>query len=267
MVPAEAQLTKTMTAPPWGGSLRRARERFVSSSPNSSQRLETDVAQEGARRIGTPAFMAPEQARGEADIDAREDIYSLGCVAYYLLTGALVFHASSAISMALAPIEQKPEPPSQRAELLIPSSLERVVLSCLEKKRKDRPQTAPELDALLASRADLPERTQADARRWWLVHRPRAQLRDCNMSTASQPPHGARIRMAMTVSGRIMAHQVGGKHYTGPTRHLLLPLLEVDAQKRRRSRAAGGELANLLATRARVNETLKLDPHPMESRR
>jgi hypothetical protein len=52
-----------------------------------------------------------------------------------------------------------------------------------------------------------------------------------------------------------------------PTRHLLLPLLEVDAQKGRRSRAAGGELANLLATRARVNETLKLDPHAMESRR
>ena len=51
------------------------------------------------------------------------------------------------------------------------------------------------------------------------------------------------------------------------TRHLLLPLLEVDAQKRRRSRAAGGELANLLATRARVNETLKLDPRAMESRR
>jgi serine/threonine-protein kinase len=67
--------------------------------------------------------MAPEQARGEEDIDSRADIYSLGCVAYYLLTGSLVFHASSAISMALAHIEQKPEPPSQRAELPIPPSL------------------------------------------------------------------------------------------------------------------------------------------------
>jgi serine/threonine protein kinase len=108
MVPAEAQLTKTMTAP--------------HSTPRGD-RLENDVAQEGARRIGTLAIMAPEQARGEADIDARADIYSLNCVAYYLLTGALVFHASSAISMALAHIEQKPEPPSQRAELPIPSSL------------------------------------------------------------------------------------------------------------------------------------------------
>jgi serine/threonine-protein kinase len=84
-------------------------------------------------------FHGPEQARGEEDIDARADIYSLGCLAYYLLTGSLVFHASSAISMALAHIEQKPEPPSQRAELPIPPSLERVVLSCLEKKREDRP--------------------------------------------------------------------------------------------------------------------------------
>lgn len=125
-----------------------------------------------AESLGTPAFMAPEQARGEEDIDARADIYSLGCVAYYLLTGALVFQTSSAISTALAHIEQKPEPPSQRAELPIPPSLERVVLSCLEKKREDRPQTAPELDALLAACADVPEWTQAEARRWWLLHRP-----------------------------------------------------------------------------------------------
>ena len=125
-----------------------------------------------AESLGTPAFMAPEQARGEEDIDARTDIYSLGCVAYYLLTGSLVFHASSAISMALAHIKQKPEPPSQRAELMIPPSLERVVLSCLEKKPEDRPQTAPELDALLAACADVPEWSQADARRWWLLHRP-----------------------------------------------------------------------------------------------
>jgi len=125
-----------------------------------------------AESLGTPAFMAPEQARGEEDIDSRADIYSLGCVAYYLLTGSLVFCATSAISMALAHIEQKPEPPSQRAELPIPPSLERVVLSCLEKKREDRPQTALELDALLTACADVPEWTQADARRWWLLHRP-----------------------------------------------------------------------------------------------
>ncbi len=74
--------------------------------------------------------------------------------------------------MALAHIDLKPEPPSQRAELPIPPSLERVVLSCLEKKREDRPQTAPELDALLVACADVPEWTQADARRWWRLHRP-----------------------------------------------------------------------------------------------
>jgi eukaryotic-like serine/threonine-protein kinase len=122
--------------------------------------------------LGTPAFMSPEQVRGSEDIDARADIYGLGCVAYYLLTGTLVFHYSSAISTALAHIEHKPEPPSKRAELPIPPSLERVVMSCLEKERADRPQTAAELDALLAACADVPEWSQADARRWWLLHRP-----------------------------------------------------------------------------------------------
>ena len=53
MAPAETQLTKTMTAPRRDGSLRRARERFISSSPHSSERLENEVAQEVARRIGT----------------------------------------------------------------------------------------------------------------------------------------------------------------------------------------------------------------------
>ena len=66
----------------------------------------------------------------------------------------LVFHSSSAISTTLAHIEQKPEPPSKRAEWPIPPSLEWIVVSCLEKKREDRPQTAAELDALLAAQAD-----------------------------------------------------------------------------------------------------------------
>jgi len=125
-----------------------------------------------AQSIGTPAFMAPEQARGDADIDARADLYGLGCVAYYLLTGTLVFRSPSAISMALAHVQQPPDPPSKRAELPIPKSLERVVMLCLEKNREDRPQSAAELDALLEACADIPEWTQADANRWWTLHRP-----------------------------------------------------------------------------------------------
>ena len=126
-----------------------------------------------AETIGTPAFMSPEQVRGDAEIDARADIYALGCVAYYLLTGALVFDSSSPLSMGIAQIEEAPELPSKRAELPIPASLERVVMQCLEKKPEDRPQTAAELDALLQSCADIPEWNQNEATRWWTLHRPR----------------------------------------------------------------------------------------------
>jgi len=125
-----------------------------------------------AESIGTPAFMSPEQVRGDENIDARADIYGLGCVAYYLLTGTLVFHSSSALSMGIAHIQQDPEPPSKRAELPIPKSLEHVVMLCLEKRREDRPQTAAELDALLEACADIPEWNQAEATRWWMLHRP-----------------------------------------------------------------------------------------------
>ena len=125
-----------------------------------------------AESIGTPAFMSPEQVRGDPDIDARADIYGLGCVAYYLLTGSLVFNSPSPISMALAHIQQAPAPPSKRSELPIPESLERIVMLCLEKNPDDRPQTATELDALLAACYDIPEWSQADAKRWWTLHRP-----------------------------------------------------------------------------------------------
>jgi serine/threonine-protein kinase len=120
---------------------------------------------------GTPAFMSPEQVRGE-EIDARADIYGLGCVAYYLLTGTLVFNQATALSMAAAHVEQAPEPPSRRSELPIPESLERVVLACLAKKREDRPQSAAELAALLEACADVPRWTQADANQWWRLNRP-----------------------------------------------------------------------------------------------
>jgi len=121
---------------------------------------------------GTPAFMAPEQVRNDPDVDGRADIYGLGCVAYYLLTGTLVFHASTPMAMAIAQVEQQPEPPSQRAEVRIPATLERVVMACLAKKPEDRPQSAAELTELLNGCKDVPVWSKEDANRWWTLHRP-----------------------------------------------------------------------------------------------
>ena len=120
---------------------------------------------------GTPAFMPPEQARGD-DVDARADIYRLGCVAYFLLTGKVVFERPSAMATALSHITDQPERPSKRSELPIPESLERVVMACLEKRREDRPQSAADLAAMLSACTDVPPWSQADANRWWRLNRP-----------------------------------------------------------------------------------------------
>jgi CHASE2 domain-containing sensor protein len=124
---------------------------------------------------GTPAFMSPEQALGRADIDGRADLYSVGCVAYWLITGDVVFERESARDVLTAHIREAPDPPSQVSELPVPPDLERVILACLEKDPEKRPATAAALaDRLRAcecSSAWSTERAEA----WWAKHLPRSE--------------------------------------------------------------------------------------------
>lgn len=121
---------------------------------------------------GTPAFIAPEQALGRPDLDGRVDIYAAGCVAYWLLTGELVFNADTAMGLLFHHAHTSPTPPSSRTELPIPASLDRLVLSCLAKDPTDRPASAQEL----ARRLDEVEGAAAWsgdlARDWWARHQP-----------------------------------------------------------------------------------------------
>jgi serine/threonine-protein kinase len=126
---------------------------------------------------GTPAFIAPEQALGGVDLDIRADIYSVGCVAYWLMTGALVFTAETPMKVLLAHASAVPEPPSRKTELPIPPGLERLVLSCLEKDRANRPQTPRSLlDQLEAIVLDDPW-TEDRARQWWITNLPQGDER------------------------------------------------------------------------------------------
>jgi len=125
---------------------------------------------EGAT-AGTPAYMAPEIALGRPGIDGRADIYSLGCVAYYLLTGQPVFSADSAVATALAHVKDKPVPPSARSELAIPPSLDTLIQQCLEKDPADRPQSATELGQRLADTVAPDAWTPEAAHAWWELHR------------------------------------------------------------------------------------------------
>jgi serine/threonine-protein kinase len=120
--------------------------------------------------MGTPAYMAPEMALGD-HVDARADLYALGCVAYYLLTGAQVFTGDTALKVITQHIQAVPPPPSERTELPIPARLEQLVLACLAKKPIERPQSARQLAQSLDT-IDGARWGEEDANRWWREHHP-----------------------------------------------------------------------------------------------
>jgi serine/threonine-protein kinase len=121
---------------------------------------------------GTPAFIAPEQALGRADLDGRADIYSTGCVAYWLLTGQLVFSGDTPMALLVHHAHTPPAPPSTRTELSIPEALDELVLACLAKDPAERPQSAKELSQRLAAVMSSNKWTQDHAREWWTRHQP-----------------------------------------------------------------------------------------------
>ncbi len=121
---------------------------------------------------GTPAFIAPEQALGRSDLDGRADIYSTGCVAYWLLTGQPVFSGDTPMALVVHHAHTPPEPPSTRTELPIPPALDELVLACLAKDPAERPQSAKELSQRLAEVMSSNEWTQDHARDWWTRHQP-----------------------------------------------------------------------------------------------
>ena len=125
--------------------------------------------------------MSPEQALGESDLDGRSDIYAVGCIGYWLLTGGYVFESNSPIEMLMQHVRDDPIAPSQKTELNVPPELDELILRCLAKKREDRPQSGDELrDALDAIPLPNPW-TRKRATKWWGVHH---QSRTPRMSTS-----------------------------------------------------------------------------------
>ncbi len=123
---------------------------------------------------GTPAYGSPETAMGESDaVDGRSDLYALGCVGFWLLTGTTVFRAANPMQMLLKHVHEEPTSPSRRTELPIPAALDDLILACLRKDPAARPASAANLaDALRHIPVDRPW-TAERAREWWDRHRPR----------------------------------------------------------------------------------------------
>jgi serine/threonine-protein kinase len=105
-------------------------------------------------------------------VDARSDLYSLGCVAYWLLTGTTVFRGRTPLETMMMHVHRAPEPPSERTDRALPPELEALVLACLAKDPDQRPQTADELSARLAAVPLAGTWTTAQARAWWDSERP-----------------------------------------------------------------------------------------------
>jgi eukaryotic-like serine/threonine-protein kinase len=138
------------------------------STPGLSSTMMT--AEQGTS--GTPAYMAPEVILGEREIGPRADVYSIGCLAYWLLTGHLVFEATSPVQMLVHHVQTRPVPPSQRTELPIPAEWDRLVLACLEKDPDRRPRNAEELWEMLPRFESEDAWSHATARQWWETHLP-----------------------------------------------------------------------------------------------
>jgi len=121
---------------------------------------------------GTPGYMAPEVVMGATETDHRVDIYALGCVAYWLLTGKLVFEGENAMQVMMQHATSEPRRPSARIGRAMPAGLEELVMECLEKDPARRPASAQVLGERLAA-VPLPSAWTAErAEQWWAAHRP-----------------------------------------------------------------------------------------------
>ena len=122
---------------------------------------------------GTPAFMAPEIILGEADVDRRADVYALGCVAYYLLTGQLVFEADTPMKMFLQHVQTHRRCRRRSApSCTIPRELDELVLACLQKNPNHRPQHAGEVFRMVCQCRSFETWNPEQASHWWETHLP-----------------------------------------------------------------------------------------------
>jgi eukaryotic-like serine/threonine-protein kinase len=136
---------------------------------------------------GTPLFMSPEQARGRSDVDARSDIYSLGAVAYALLTGRPPFDGSNPMDVLVAHIHEDVVPPSQH-QPDVPADLEGIILRCLAKRPEHRFQDVDGLEQALSECVAANQWTQSHAARWWREHeqdQPSAPPRELSVSATA----------------------------------------------------------------------------------
>jgi eukaryotic-like serine/threonine-protein kinase len=159
-----------------------------------------DVSVTAAQTItGTPLYLSPEAIRSPDEVDARSDLYALGAVAYFLLSGRPVFDATNVVELCSHHLHTEPTPPALRIGIALPEALSAMVMKCLAKRREDRPQSAEELRAALLACGVAPW-SDAEARAWW---RARGQAVQARRHAAAVPvePHAATVAIDLRLRG------------------------------------------------------------------
>ncbi len=145
----------------------------------------------GSSITGTPLYMPPEAIRAPESVDARSDLYSLGAVAYYLVTGFQVFEGKTVFEVCSHHLNSTPVPPSVRRGAPVCETLESLILRCLEKDPAARPQHARELLDLLEGMRECGEWRQQDAAARWAR---------CRAKPKPPAPAGVEARAGMTLT-------------------------------------------------------------------
>lgn len=138
--------------------LAKSYQDYAETSAESSQSLTI---------AGTPQFISPEAVSLPEQVDHRSDIYAVGALGYYLLTGGNVFDGESAFEVLQKHVSSTPEPPRQRLGVAVEASLEKAIMECLEKDPSNRPQSAQALITILRSSSAYRTWTDSQAAEWW----------------------------------------------------------------------------------------------------
>ena len=133
---------------------------------------------------GTPGYLAPESLDAGIELDGRADLYSLGCVAWWLMTGEPVFPGLSGMGLLFAHA-RKPAPRLRSAVPDAPEALEAIVADCLAKSPDDRPQTATALLTRLAALPFAQSWTDTRAQAWWRTFLPEFSAHSASFKSAS----------------------------------------------------------------------------------
>src|SRR4051812_42272182 len=177
---------------------------------------ETKITVQSGTMAGTPLYMSREAIQAPNHVDARSDIYSIGALGYFLLTGKPVFDASTLLEVCHDHVNTIPESPSSRLGRPVSPELEAALLACLAKSRDDRPQSAADLVELINRAPTAGSWSARDADAWWLDYQ-----RFQTAATRDVPPTDSFAKTSPTSLDQTFCSDPKGTLVTSPGNELV----------------------------------------------